>query len=413
MKYLTVFDALIMLGLNELSLICCNRPGPCSLTLGFVVCQESGRRRPRLTVRKYAGGRQHPNTVMDIDPRLRDTGLSLLSSARSANTWKASNSAMNVLRRLENTYDIDLSFPWSQQQLANYIVSCSLEGHKASTVQSNLSHIRMSHRLQGMQFSADGMTSRMLLTGLRNSVGGGLKRLAMSPRLLILSKHRLKATNLPTHDKLMIWTIFTWLFFGSFRSSEILCNLVSEFSDTSLTADRISWTDSPDGFIEVSLHHPKEARNREPVKVELLSLPQKVFCPVLAFHKWRRVADRDLKLEAGMPVFRFLSGALVTGSFINKLLKKLLSQDVNYEDLGVYCHSFRAGLVCAMARMGMSEEKCKIVGRWRSSCWLKYAKEGRAVRKEDMLQISRLILAAASMPDPTMTFSEDDCRVSW
>ena len=350
---------------------------------------------------------------MDIDPRLRDTGLNLLSKARSANTWKASNSALNVLGRLENTYDIDLSFPWSRQQLANYIVSCSLEGHKSSTVQSNLSHIRMAHRMQGLEFTADGLTSKMLLAGLRNSVGGGLKRLAMSPRLLILAKHRLKASNLSIHDKLLVWTIFTWLFFGSFRSSEILCSLVNEFSDTSLTSDRIRWTDSQEGFIEVFLHHPKEARTREPVKVELLSLPQKVFCPVLAFHKWRRVADKDLRLEAGMPVFRFLSGALVTGSYINKLLKKLLSQDVNYDELGVYCHSFRAGLVCAMARMGISEEKCKIVGRWRSSCWLKYAKEGRGVRRADMLEVSRLVLAAASIPDPAMTFTEDDCRVSW
>ena len=114
-----------------------------------------------------------------------------------------------------------------------------------------------------------------------------------------------------------------------------------------------------------------------------------------------------------MPVFRFLSGALVTGRYINKLLRKLLAQDVNYDQIGVYCHSFRAGLVCAMARMGIPEEKCKMVGRWKSDCWLKYAKEGRGVRRTDMMEVARLVLAAASIPDPVLTFTEDDCRVSW
>ena len=350
---------------------------------------------------------------MNIDPRLREAGLELISKARAANTWKASKCALNVITRLESTYDIDLSFPWSQLQLANYIVSCSLEGHKQTTVQSNLSHIRMAHRMQGYDFSADCMMSKMLLTGLRNSVEGGLKRLAMSPRLLILAKHRLKASNMTVHDKLMIWTIFTWLFFGSFRSAEILCNLVGEFSDTSLTSDKIRWTDSSEGYVEVLLTRPKESRSGTPVKVELLALPQKLFCPVTAFKKWRRVADKDLELEPRMPVFRFLSGALVTGSYINKLLRKLLAQDVNYDQIGVYCHSFRAGLVCTMARMGIPEEKCKMVGRWKSDCWLKYAKEGRGVRRQDMMEVARLVLAAASIPDPVLTFTEEDCRVPW
>ena len=111
----------------------------------------------------------------------------------------------------------------------------------------------MAHRMQGHDFFADCMMTKMLLTGLKNSVEGGLKRLAMSPRLLILAKHRLKASTMTVHDKLMIWTIFTWLFFGSFRSSEILCNLVGEFSDTSLTSERIRWTDSSEGYVEVLL----------------------------------------------------------------------------------------------------------------------------------------------------------------
>ena len=155
-----------------------------------------------MTVSKYAGGCQLQNTRMNIDPRLWEAGLELLSRSRAANTWKASKCALNVITRLEGTYDIDLSFPWSQSQLANYIVSCSLEGHKQTTVQSNLSHIRMAHQMQGYDFSADCMMTKMLLTGLKNSMEGGLKRLAMSPRLLILAKHRLKASTMTVHDKL-------------------------------------------------------------------------------------------------------------------------------------------------------------------------------------------------------------------
>ena len=61
---------------------------------------------------------------------------------------------------------------------------------------------------------------------------------------------------------------------------------------------------------------------------------------------------------------------------------------------GIFCHSFRAGWITTLAKAGVDEETCMVLGRWRSSAWKKYAKAGRGLRREELQKISELVMSS-------------------
>ena len=318
---------------------------------------------------------------------------------------------------MEREHDIDLCFPWNRTQLLTFITVCSMDGLKFATVQSYLSTVRRAHRLGGFELDTP-WEANMLLNSLKKSVHVRDKRVAVTPRILLTLKHRIKQSGLSQYNKLMLWAISTMMFFGCLRVGEVLSPSTREFADTTLIWERVSWNDIGEdpssSWMKLSLLAPKEKRCYSLVDVEILGLSEKTFFPIRAFRAWRRLADKGLPAEPSMPVFRFIEGTLVTPRWLNDQLKSLLQSDVDYSTSGVFTHSFRAGMVTTLARMGFSERTCQLVGRWTSSAWMAYAKQGRSLRMEDMRKISSAVLSAVSLHEqPAVLVNEVDCRVPW
>lgn len=291
--------------------------------------------RPRRGKSKYDTGRVPMTVVMEMDPELRQVGMDLLSLSRAESTWKCSSSAVNGVRRIENDFNIDLSLPWDGRKLLNYIAACKLLNHKSTTVNVNISHIRQHHRMMGWSFEADSVFSRSLLEGMKHSDKSGNKRLAMTPKLMLLLKHRIKNSDLDKYTKLMIWCIATWAWSGSFRCGELLADNVRTFRENDLLCERVRWhSDQKGGYIEVDVLCPKEVRTNRVVTVELLQMNDKMLCPYDAWQKWRKLADSVLELEVGLPTFRFQSGKNMTTKMLNLYLKNLLHEDVDYSQRG-------------------------------------------------------------------------------
>ena len=291
--------------------------------------------RPRKEKNKYDKGRVPAGVLLDMDPELRQVGLELLSLSKAESTWKCATSATNGVLRMENEFDIDLSYPWDPKKLLNYIAACKLSNHKSSTVTVNLSHIRQHHRLLGHSFTADSVFSKHLLDGMKHADKNDNKRIAMTPRLMLLLKHRLKETVMTKYDKLLYWCVACWAFSGSFRCGELLTMQTGSYKENDLLGSRVRWhSDAMGGYIEVDLLCPKEARSNKMVTVELLQMNSKMLCPFDAWVKWRKVADRELRLEADLPVFRFASGRNLSTKLLNIKLKDLLGQDIDYQRQG-------------------------------------------------------------------------------
>jgi hypothetical protein len=72
--------------------------------------------------------------------------------------------------------------------------------------------------------------------------------------------------------------------------------------------------------------------------------------PVKAFEKWEKQHVR----VANKPLFSENEGKPLTGRELNKVLKGLLGDLVDYRKGSITAHSFRSGLASLMAEKGMS-----------------------------------------------------------
>jgi integrase len=107
---------------------------------------------------------------------------------------------------------------------------------------------------------------------------------------------------------------------------------------------------------------------------------------VKAFEKWSsrhsRVSDK--------PLFSENIGKPLTGRELNKLLKGLLKDIVDYRRGSITAHSFRSGLASLMAEKGMSDEDIQIAGRWSSRAFERYIKLPRTARARTAMKLRGL-----------------------
>jgi hypothetical protein len=139
--------------------------------------------------------------------------------------------------------------------------------------------------------------------------------------------------------------------------------------------------------LKVKLKAPKEARLRQGVVVDLFSTGS-YLCPVLAMRKYFQAFP--LPLADDKPVFRRLDGLAYTGAAFNSDLKLLL-RGTGQEGL-ITSHSLRAGLASEMGALGYSESDIMQIGRWHSSAYLHYVKNGRRQRMRVAQEVSRAVM---------------------
>ena len=102
-----------------------------------------------------------------------------------------------------------------------------------------------------------------------------------------------------------------------------------------------------------------------------------ILCPVKAYKE-----AKPLVTKGKEPVARWSSGTLITTSFMNKFLKNALNELVDWDKSPITTHSFRAGLPTLLSSIGEQDGTIKDVGRWSSSAYELYKKDGSKNAKE-------------------------------
>ena len=66
-----------------------------------------------------------------------------------------------------------------------------------------------------------------------------------------------------------------------------------------------------------------------------------------------------------------------------------------------------------MAKMGLQEETCMMLGRWKSQSWKVYAKAGRGIRREELQRITSLVLSSVRDQTTTVEVVDSEFEVPW
>ena len=256
--------------------------------------------------------------------------------------------------------------------------------------------------MNSLQWTAGSSTlTRAAIAGRKNSQPKAATRIPITPATLLILKHKIFDKPWPRIKKRLVWSICTTLFVGSFRVGEVLAvRPKKHVSGSTLLGKHISVCSASiageqRSYIKVRLENPKEDRSRLGADVELFSLPGLFFDRVDAFMKWSE--ESSLALEDNLPVYRWESGANVTPSELNSILKELLAGTITYQDGKVSSHSFRAGVSSTMAKLGYTEEEIQLQGRWTSQAYLRYCKLGRSQKLEDQFKLFSGLQKAANM----------------
>ena len=191
-------------------------------------------------------------------------------------------------------------------------------------------------------------------------------------------------------QKLLTWSVCTLAFHGAFRIHEILEKVEAEFDpDFSLLSEDVKikteQKEGGDKFLEVKLKCPKESKAGKAVILEIFET-KGTLCTIKAFERW---AGRT-QLEPGLPLFRDELGIPLTGTKLNKWLKRLLEDTIDYKIGKFSSHSFRIGLATTLGNRGYSNEDIKEAGRWKSNTYEIYMKLPRNKRVSVAKKIGKL-----------------------
>ena len=90
---------------------------------------------------KYSHGLTVPVRVrggLNLDPQFMGKAQELLGASRAFNTMKVTKSALAKVTQAELLFGIDLSFPWSLSDAANFVMACIELQLKANTIRWDL-----------------------------------------------------------------------------------------------------------------------------------------------------------------------------------------------------------------------------------------------------------------------------------
>ena len=303
----------------------------------------------------------------------------LANHSVTKHTWSSYATAERTLNKCFKDLNKPVSFPLSQADLITFIAWLNERNLSASTMNSYLSGIRLVHLTKGLK--APTLRTELvnqLLAGKKNLDHDVVKsyptRLPVTPTILRLLKLAISKDDLPRHDARLFWFLCTLAFHGSLRMGEILAKNPNNFEPryTFLNSDLSIKTSNVNGqpvkFLVVSLKSTKTAPTSDTV-LDVFPTNSDL-CPVRAFYKWHTLETTI----SHMPVFRKLSGKLITQREFYCLLKKWLGDCLDFSSTSVTGHSFRAGIPSILSSLGFPDEDLMALGRWSSGAFLCYTK---------------------------------------
>ena len=300
----------------------------------------------------------------------------LFSASLASSSWRKYESAWSAFRAFEAHIGQVFSWPLGREACVGFVTWLTQVRHlKPSTAETYLAGLVKAHEMRGLPKPPGLQQARICIKGAQHL---NLTPTAKPPRrvvtlpLLKIIGHKLAASGWPEVDKQTIWTSCVLSFFTSARLGELLATSQDTYDPTAT----LTWADikfRKDGSAILTARLPKSG---QPEFLDAFPFPGHGCCPMEAL-----IRHRDLQQEAGLahadgPVFRMARGQNLTPAVLNKILKSLLKEVVDYAKDSISCHSFRAGMASTLNRFPhlATSEDIRGWGRWDSACYLKYAR---------------------------------------
>ena len=355
-----------------------------------------------LGTRKYDsrnGPAQLPGLSSVVDDQFQPILADMVRQSKAYATWRSNDGIIRRIESAEKKYGINLSLPWCSKKLMNFVCALAMDKCVASTIRTYVARVKGHHRMLNLSPPEDSVWLRQFLKGLGNNViPNKFRRLAMTPDLMLLLKNRIAQSDWELLRMRLVWLVACFLFNGSLRPGEVLCATTNRYLEDStlrpcdIKSHRVNIDGRVSEVLVLRLSNTKETRSVSETYIELPET-RNFLCPVLAYSKWKETSG--ISGSSTLPL-AMLGTRGFTGVQFNSCLKEVLAKDFDYVSQGVLGHSFRAGMITALAKLGVSDTILQRQGRWRSNAFTLYCKEGRSNNIREMVSLNNKVAAQAT-----------------
>ena len=313
-----------------------------------------------------------------IEPKAAQALTEAANHSLATSTWTSYSSVWKQVSKLASELGISFRLPMTTPMVRGIVGLLIRKKRKAGTIQTYMSSLKKAHEVRGLDSSAlQDWIVQAALKGVRNR-----ESLCPTPRPVITMEKlkslriAIKAMKGPSTKKKVVWAAAIWLFMGSMRGSEILAPTKARFdpNKTMLQGDVkemvVKMGEERVTTLQLTLKNPKTSRT-QPVQVVELPELGGWLCPVKAYRDWQK--SKKGKRMNCRPLFTWEDDTLLTLGELNAILAGLLPT----EDPTITSRAFRPALPSILAREGASEDLLRSLGRWTSSTYLTYVREGR------------------------------------
>ena len=326
-----------------------------------------------------------PNTSLLLGegapPAYHQAIAGALSSSVAAKTKTSYSTAIRMLHRCQADLGRIMTMPLTDQDILCFVAYMQTRKVAEKTISGYLAGLRLATISLGYPcVTLLSPTVKQILKGIKNSRADPrisaqkkTRRAVTVPHLELLG-HSIGTSGLSHYMKSLVWAVSLSSFWGAFRVGELLNSTTEvELKSSCLLSD----LEIDSKTFKIWVRSPKVASPNGDV-VEVYGVPSSALDPVAAMHNY--IACRRGRHGSGLEEALFLAedGKPFTRKRFNSLLHELLDPFVTDDRDSLTGHSFRSGLATLMQAAGMSAEAIKAWGRWSSSAYLLYCKEGRS-----------------------------------
>ena len=259
-----------------------------------------------------------------------------------------------------------VAFPASVQVLSWFAQRVANTAKSAKTVEASISAVRKLHTI--LKFSTRGFRDFWFQATVKG-ISRGCTHISsqaspMTPDILLKIYHQLDLAN---REDALFWLCCIMAFFLLFRKSNLLPNTLRGFNP----AKQLKWADLvyTGHNIIVGIRWSKTDQFGRQLKTYPLPIIHDSFlCPLGAI---RRVVQLT-GAGADDHVFSRGDGTSLTYNQFQKRLRRVLAEADVPHSQGFSSHSFRRGGATFAYLCGVPTEIIKLLGNWRSDCYLRY-----------------------------------------
>ena len=290
----------------------------------------------------------------------------LLQASLAPGTWVVYKRGVETFMEFRKQYLMDPCWPINEYQVISFISWLSLKGMSPSSISSYISALAFVHKINGWNDPTDSFLVRKLKEGKKKKNSRVDSRLPISPAILARLVHLLPSMCNSTFEVQLFKSAFLLAFFGFLRIGEFTCTTKKGDCSRVLSINDVKVLGSSQAALEIRVRFSKTDQRGSVVKLQIDSASDKKLCPVAAISDYLQMRP----IHQGPLFIHFNKEPLLSRQF-SHILKKGV-QLMGLTPSHYSAHSFRIGAATAAAIGGLSEDKIKEMGRWKSSAYQLY-----------------------------------------